>query len=59
MRLDALHSLSAFDSYSFFDKEGGLIRTGLTGTNVMDLHVLLCQVPSNHAKGKGAVTCSC
>jgi len=25
------------DSYSFFDAEGGLLRTGPTGTNVMDL----------------------
>jgi len=35
-------AVAKFDSYTFFDKEGGLIRTGLTGTNVMDLHLLLC-----------------
>lgn len=29
------------DSYSFFKKAGGLLRTGPTGTNVMDLHILL------------------
>jgi glycerate-2-kinase len=29
------------DSYSFFKKAGGLIMTGPTGTNVMDLHILL------------------
>ena len=30
-----------FDSYTFFEREGGILRTGLTGTNVMDIHVLL------------------
>jgi glycerate 2-kinase len=29
------------DAYPFFDRVGDLIRTGPTGTNVMDLHVLL------------------
>jgi glycerate 2-kinase len=29
------------DSYSFFKKAGGLLTTGPTGTNVMDLHILL------------------
>ena len=29
------------DSYSFFKKAGGLLMTGPTGTNVMDLHILL------------------
>lgn len=29
------------DSYSFFEKLGDLVRTGPTGTNVMDIHVLL------------------
>jgi hydroxypyruvate reductase/glycerate 2-kinase len=28
-------------AYPFFDTTGGLIRTGLTGTNVMDLRVIL------------------
>mmetsp|Transcript_35941 Transcript_35941/g.112402 ORF Transcript_35941/g.112402 Transcript_35941/m.112402 type:complete len:460 (-) Transcript_35941:557-1936(-) len=35
-------ALETFDSYTFFEQEGGLFRTGLTGTNVMDLHILLC-----------------
>jgi hydroxypyruvate reductase/glycerate 2-kinase len=33
--------LSCHDSYSFFDATGGLLRTGLTQTNVMDVRVLL------------------
>ena len=44
--LDPAAAIAAFDSYSFFDKEGGLLRTGLTGTNVMDLHILLCHPPT-------------
>jgi glycerate 2-kinase len=31
------------DSYTFFKQAGGLIITGPTGTNVMDLHILLVQ----------------
>ena len=33
--------LRRHDAYSFFDATGGLIRTGLTGTNVMDIRVIL------------------
>jgi hydroxypyruvate reductase/glycerate 2-kinase len=33
--------LARSDSYSFFDKTGDLIRTGLTETNVMDVRVIL------------------
>ena len=33
--------LAANDSYSFFDRIGGLLRTGPTNTNVCDLQVLL------------------
>jgi hydroxypyruvate reductase len=29
------------DSYPFFEKLGDLIVTGSTGTNVMDLHLVL------------------
>jgi glycerate 2-kinase len=35
-------ALEHCDSYTYFDLEGGLLRTGLTGTNVMDIHVVLC-----------------
>jgi glycerate-2-kinase len=33
--------LARHDAYPFFDAVGGLIRTGLTGTNVTDIRVLL------------------
>jgi hydroxypyruvate reductase/glycerate 2-kinase len=33
--------LARHDAYSFFDSTGGLIRTGLTETNVMDVRVVL------------------
>lgn len=29
------------DSYHFFEKTGGLVKTGLTGTNVCDIQILL------------------
>ena len=35
--VDAAAALAANDSYAFFTREGGLVRTGPTGTNVMDL----------------------
>lgn len=34
---DASDALARHDAYAFFDAEGGLLRTGPTGTNVMDL----------------------
>ena len=39
--LDATEHLLRNDAYPFFDKLGDLVKTGPTGTNVMDLHVLL------------------
>jgi glycerate 2-kinase len=39
--LDPMKHLSENYSYPFFDALGGLIKTGPTGTNVMDIHVLL------------------
>ncbi len=33
--------LNRHDAYPFFERTGGLVKTGLTGTNVMDLRVLL------------------
>jgi hydroxypyruvate reductase len=39
--LDAATFLARNDSYRFFDALGDLIRTGPTGTNVMDVRLLL------------------
>ena len=39
--LDPRAFLARHDSYPFFDTVGGLIRTGLTDTNVMDVRVIL------------------
>ena len=39
--LDLLDHIEGHDAYSYLDATGGLIRTGLTGTNVMDLRVIL------------------
>jgi glycerate 2-kinase len=36
-----VESLENNDSYTFFRRLGDLIMTGPTGTNVMDLHLLL------------------
>jgi hydroxypyruvate reductase len=40
---DARGFLDANDSYHFFEREGGLIKTGPTGTNVMDVRILLVE----------------
>ena len=39
--LDPDRSLADNDSYRFFDALGDLVKTGPTGTNVMDLHVII------------------
>jgi len=39
---NAAELLANNDSYPFFDELGDLIGTGPTGTNVMDLHLILC-----------------
>ena len=38
--VDAQTALAANDAYRFFAAEGGLLRTGPTGTNVMDLALI-------------------
>ncbi len=38
--VDARAALADNDSHGFFDREGGIFRTGPTGTNVMDLAFL-------------------
>ena len=39
--LDPAAFLDRHDAYTFFDAVGGLLKTGLTQTNVMDVRVLL------------------
>lgn len=46
--LDAAAFLARHDAYRFFEPLGGLVKTGPTGTNVMDLRVLLVD------RGQGA-----
>jgi hydroxypyruvate reductase/glycerate 2-kinase len=41
LRLDPATYLERHDAYSFFQAVGGLVKTGLTQTNVMDVRVLL------------------
>jgi hydroxypyruvate reductase len=41
--LDAADYLMRNDSYSFFDALGDLFKTGPTGTNVMDVNVMLAE----------------
>ena len=43
--MDPVEYLRRHDSYHFFDPLGGLIKTGLTDTNVMDLRVILVGPP--------------
>ena len=38
---DAASFLAANDSFAFFEKAGGLLVTGPTGTNVMDLQIVI------------------
>ena len=44
----AADRLADNDAHGFFDVEGGLLRTGPTGTNVMDL--VLATVGSAHGR---------
>ena len=39
--IDASTALAANDAYPFFEELGDLVITGATGTNVMDLHLIL------------------
>jgi glycerate 2-kinase len=47
MGLDPWSFLKENDSYHFFEKLGDLILTGPTGTNVMDLRILLVKRPKD------------
>lgn len=42
-QLDARDFLRRHDAYTLFDRVGGLLRTGLTGTNVMDVRAVLVE----------------
>lgn len=42
-RLSPTEFLTSHDSYRFFDAAGGLIKTGPTNTNVMDVQVVLAE----------------
>jgi len=54
--LDAARLLDHHDAYRFFDAEGGLLRTGPTGTNVMDLALFRIDPPgSDEGVTKGTV----
>lgn len=54
MGLDPQSHLNVNDSYRFFEKVGGLLKTGPTHTNVMDLRVALVGAPSFNATPKEA-----
>jgi hydroxypyruvate reductase len=41
--LDASDYLARHDSYTFFHALGDLLKTGPTGTNVMDVNVMLAE----------------
>jgi hydroxypyruvate reductase/glycerate 2-kinase len=41
LKLSAADHLARHDAYPFFQATGGLIHSGLTGTNVMDVRVIL------------------
>jgi len=49
--LDPAAFLRRHDAYNFFDPLGGLVKTGPTNTNVMDLRVVLIDRPEGAAVG--------
>lgn len=49
LMLDPFDALSINDSYTFFEKASGLIKTGPTHTNVMDLQIAVV-IPVHHAE---------
>ena len=46
LNLDSRRYLDAHDAYSFFKQTGDLLITGLTGTNVMDVRLILVGSPN-------------
>ncbi len=47
LELDPAQFLADNDSYHFFERLGDLVITGPTGTNVMDLHIVLVPAPDD------------
>lgn len=45
--------LQQHNSYHFWKRAGGLLMTGLTGTNVMDLRILLIRPPNDPYRANG------
>ena len=43
LNLDTAKYLLNNDAYTFFEQTGGLLKTGATNTNVMDLVVILIE----------------
>jgi len=54
LSLDAVAFLEANDSHGFFERTGGLVVTGPTRTNVMDLRLLLYAPPKRLASRRGS-----
>jgi glycerate-2-kinase len=52
--LDAQAALGCHDSHSFFRAAGGLVQTGPTGTNVMDLALVRLDPPARGREAVGA-----
>jgi glycerate 2-kinase len=50
--LDPTKYLERNDSYPFFERLNDLIKTGATGTNVMDIHMLLAGPTEERAKAR-------
>jgi glycerate 2-kinase len=50
----ASRALAENDAYSFFQAEGGILRTGPTRTNVMDLALVRVSATAGRGRGPGA-----
>ena len=44
--------LARNDSYTFWEQAEGLVLTGHTGTNLMDIHMLTLKINHQSPKGK-------
>jgi MOFRL family len=48
--------LAANDSYTFWETVGGLLKPGITGTNVMDVQLLVLRPPNAVAESNRSST---